>query len=190
MAKTSFRSVDAYIAAFPPEVKARLASIRRTIRKAAPAAEEVVSYGMPAYRLHGPLVYFGAFKDHTSLFPASDGARRAFRRRLARFDGGKGTVQFPHKRAPPPGPHPRHHQVPREGEPRRSQGEGRTEGQAPGREGGTQRRAAEGARAEGVRDNPQGADLIPARTRRSRRPGRLGRGPRACSRGVDDGMYI
>ena len=61
-------NVDAYIADFPPDVQAVLAQIRATIRKAAPKAEEVISYGMPAYKQHGYLIFFSAYKKHIGLY--------------------------------------------------------------------------------------------------------------------------
>ena len=79
MAKTDFRSVDEYIGTFPQDVQATLETIRRTIQKAVPEAEEVISYQMPAFKFHGRLLYFSAFKNHYSLFGATQSVRRAFR---------------------------------------------------------------------------------------------------------------
>jgi uncharacterized protein YdhG (YjbR/CyaY superfamily) len=80
------KSVDEYIASFPPEVWAILERIRLTIRKAAPAAEEIISYNMPAYTLGGVLVYFAAFKKHIGL-SANQGRCRA----------GKGEIKVPRR---------------------------------------------------------------------------------------------
>ena len=88
------RSVDAYIAGFPPEVRDVLKEIRRTIRKAAPDAEEKISYMMPAIFLEGPLVYYAAFKNHIGFFPTSTGVQ-AFKSELAAYGTSKGTVRFP-----------------------------------------------------------------------------------------------
>ena len=71
-----------------------LEQIRRTIRKAAPGAEETISYQMPAFRLEGILVYFAAFKNHISLFPQTTAIAK-FKRQLSRYEGAKGTVRFP-----------------------------------------------------------------------------------------------
>ena len=95
MAKTDFRSVDEYIGTFPKDVQATLETIRRTIRKAVPEAEEVISYQMPAYKLHGRMLYFSAYKKHYSLFGATQSVRRAFKKELVRYEGTKGTIRFP-----------------------------------------------------------------------------------------------
>lgn len=96
MARTDFKSVDEYIATFPGEVQALLQGVRRAIRDAVPEAEEVISYQMPAYRLHGPVLYFSAFKSHYSLFGVTAGVRKAFKEELSRYGGTtKGTLRFP-----------------------------------------------------------------------------------------------
>lgn len=86
-------SVDAYIGQFPPEIQAKLQELRSAIRATAPEAVERISYGMPAYDFNGVLVYFAAFKDHLSFFPTGSG-RAAFGEELAKYPGGKGTVQL------------------------------------------------------------------------------------------------
>ena len=87
-------SVGAYIAGFPPEVRAVLRKMRATIRKAAPEAEERISWGMPAYALDGMLTFFAAFEKHVSLFPGPDGIEK-FKKELASYETSKGTVRFP-----------------------------------------------------------------------------------------------
>jgi uncharacterized protein YdhG (YjbR/CyaY superfamily) len=87
-------TVDAYIAGFPPEVRAVLRKMRATIRKAAPDAVEKISWGMPAYSLDGMLTFFAAFKDHVSLFPSPSGLLK-FKKELAPYGTSKGTVRFP-----------------------------------------------------------------------------------------------
>jgi uncharacterized protein YdhG (YjbR/CyaY superfamily) len=87
-------SVEAYIAGFPPDVRTALRKMRATIRKAAPGAEEKIGYGMPAYALEGPLVYFAGFAKHISFFPTSSGVEE-FREELAAYGTSKGTVRFP-----------------------------------------------------------------------------------------------
>ena len=86
--------IDDYIAGFPSKVQKILQRIRKTIRKAAPDAKEVISYRMPAFKLNRVLVYFAAYQNHISLYPAPRGAS-AFKKELAEYEGGKGTVQFP-----------------------------------------------------------------------------------------------
>jgi uncharacterized protein YdhG (YjbR/CyaY superfamily) len=87
-------SIDEYISQFPGEVQERLRELRRVIRAAAPDAEEKLSYRMPAFVLHGNLVYFAAFKNHIGFYPTSSGIE-AFKAELAGFKGAKGSVQFP-----------------------------------------------------------------------------------------------
>ena len=98
----SHPDVDAYLAQFPEPVQARLAAMRRTIRKAAPKAEECISYRMPAYRLQGMLVYFAAFKNHVGFYPTASGIR-AFKKALAGYKQATGSVQFPLDRPLPLG---------------------------------------------------------------------------------------
>lgn len=64
------------------------------VRKAAPEAEEAISYGIPTFKLHGNLVHFAAFKNHIGFFPAPSGIA-AFKKELAAYKGAKGSVQFP-----------------------------------------------------------------------------------------------
>jgi uncharacterized protein YdhG (YjbR/CyaY superfamily) len=92
--QTAANDVDAYIAGFPAEVQAVLQKVRETIRAAAPGAEETMAYQMPAFRLNGPLVYFGGFKEHIGFYPTPSGIE-AFKEELARYKGAKGSVQFP-----------------------------------------------------------------------------------------------
>src|SRR5580698_370153 len=69
-ARAKPQSVDQYIAACPPEARAILRKLRSTIKRAAPPeAEEIISYRMPAFKLHGILIYFAAFKNHIGIFP-------------------------------------------------------------------------------------------------------------------------
>jgi uncharacterized protein YdhG (YjbR/CyaY superfamily) len=69
MTSTVPGNVDDYIRQFPPEVRAILDRIRQVVLSAAPGAEETISYQMPAYKLHGALVYFGAFQNHIGFYP-------------------------------------------------------------------------------------------------------------------------
>ena len=86
--------VDAYIARFPPAVRARLAQIRRVVRAAAPKATEGFSYRIPAYRQHNIIVYFAGFKAHVSLFPPVRG-NAALERAVAKYANAKGNLRFP-----------------------------------------------------------------------------------------------
>jgi uncharacterized protein YdhG (YjbR/CyaY superfamily) len=93
-AKKAPANVDEYIAAFPPDVQARLESLRQTVRAAAPQAQETLSYGMPAFRQKNNLVYFAAAKHHIGFYPTAS-AIEAFREQLAPYKTSKGAVQFP-----------------------------------------------------------------------------------------------
>jgi len=87
-------TVDSYIAGFPPAIRAVLRKVRQTVRKAAPDAEETISYRMPAYKLHGVLVYFAAFKAHIGLYPPLSGDA-ALQAEVAPYAGEKGNLRFP-----------------------------------------------------------------------------------------------
>ena len=88
------KSIDAYISRFPFEVRGILKKIRTTIRKAAPGAEETISYQIPAFALEGYLVYFAAFKSHIGFYPRTTAIAK-FKKELAAYKGAKGSVQFP-----------------------------------------------------------------------------------------------
>lgn len=88
-------SVDMYLAALEDGPRAALARLRSLIREGAPAATELIAYGMPAFKQDGRfLVSYAAFKDHCSLFPASDGVRVACGESLQPYLSGKGTIRF------------------------------------------------------------------------------------------------
>jgi uncharacterized protein YdhG (YjbR/CyaY superfamily) len=89
------KDVDEYIAGFDPEVQAILQRVRKVVRDAAPQAREVISYRMPALRLHGVLVYFAAFKSHIGLYPPVRGDARLMKA-IAPFAGEKGNLRFPY----------------------------------------------------------------------------------------------
>jgi uncharacterized protein YdhG (YjbR/CyaY superfamily) len=94
-AQSSPTTIDEYIAGFPREVQKILKKIRATIRKAAPAAAEKISYQIPTFTLNGKyLIYFAAWKKHVALYPAPRGHEK-FKDELAAYEGGKGTVKFP-----------------------------------------------------------------------------------------------
>lgn len=95
-----FKTVNDYIAGQPKGLQAKLEQLRQTIRKAAPKAEESIAYGMPAYKLHGPLVYFGNTKHHFGLY-AMPTSVEAFKDVLAGYDLSKGTIRLPHDKPLP-----------------------------------------------------------------------------------------
>jgi uncharacterized protein YdhG (YjbR/CyaY superfamily) len=96
MAKTNFQSVDEYMASRPEPVQEVLARVRKTIRKALPKAEEVISYQIPAYKLGGRIVlFFAGWKEHYSLYPAGERLVAAFREELEGYAISKGTIRFP-----------------------------------------------------------------------------------------------
>ncbi len=86
--------VDSYIAIQPEKARVALEKLRQTIRAVAPEAEEVISYKMPAFRYQGRLVYFAAFKDHYSLFPASSSLIAKMKDDLKSYKTAAGTLQF------------------------------------------------------------------------------------------------
>jgi uncharacterized protein YdhG (YjbR/CyaY superfamily) len=92
--KTTFENIDTYIAMQPEEVQQSLEAIRQTIKAAAPQAEEVISYQMPAFKYHGALVYFAAYKNHIGFYPTGSGIK-AFQKEIAIYKNSKGAVQFP-----------------------------------------------------------------------------------------------
>jgi uncharacterized protein YdhG (YjbR/CyaY superfamily) len=87
-------TVAEYIAGFPASTQKQLEEIRAIIRKAAPGAEEVISYGMPGYRLHSVLVWFGGYEKHIGFYPSNTGIE-AFKDALGGYTFSKGAVQFP-----------------------------------------------------------------------------------------------
>lgn len=93
-------NVDIYIAGFPAETRKFLGQIRETILKAAPGAEEIISYQMPAYKLDGILVYFAGYKNHIGFYPTNSGIEN-FKKELADYKSSKGAVQFPLDRPMP-----------------------------------------------------------------------------------------
>ncbi|HEY0900037.1 MAG TPA: DUF1801 domain-containing protein [Sphingobacteriaceae bacterium] len=94
------KSIDEYIAGFPPEVQQLLEQVRTTIRAAAPQAEETISYAIPTFTLEGNLVHFAAFKNHIGFYPVPSGME-AFKDELAAYKSGKGSAQFPLNQALP-----------------------------------------------------------------------------------------
>jgi uncharacterized protein YdhG (YjbR/CyaY superfamily) len=93
--QTAPRDIDEYVAGFPAAVQEILEKIRMTIRKAAPGAEETISYKIPTFNLKGRyLIYLAAYKKHIGLYPAPRESKE-FKKELSSYEGGKGTVRFP-----------------------------------------------------------------------------------------------
>src|SRR6188508_3462663 len=90
----AYSTVDEYIALAEPKVKKALKDIRKTIKSAAPKAEEVISYQIPGYKYHGMLVFFAAWKNHISLYPAPWKAED-LKKEMSAYEGSKGTIKFP-----------------------------------------------------------------------------------------------
>jgi uncharacterized protein YdhG (YjbR/CyaY superfamily) len=96
MAGTGFKSVDEYIASQPEPAQGVLQRVRSTIRKAVPAAEEMISYKIPTYKLPGgPVLFFAGWRQHYSLYPATGNVLAAFKDDLAPYQVNKSTIRFP-----------------------------------------------------------------------------------------------
>ncbi len=87
-------TTDEYISTFPKSTQKLLNEIRETIKKAAPEAEEHISYQMPAYKLKGMLVYFAGYAKHIGFYPGASGIAN-FKEKIAGYKNAKGSVQFP-----------------------------------------------------------------------------------------------
>jgi uncharacterized protein YdhG (YjbR/CyaY superfamily) len=92
--KAGYRSIDAYIATFPPDIRDLLETVRATIRAAAPDAQEKISYQMPTFAQNGNVVHFAAMKGYIGFYPTSSGIA-AFQEELSGYTGTKGAVHFP-----------------------------------------------------------------------------------------------
>ena len=94
--KTRSKDVAAYIAGHPPDVRRVLTRVRSIIRKTVPDAEEMISYQIPAYKLHRrPVLFFAGWKEHYSLYPSNARLVSAFKDKLAGYELSKGTIRFP-----------------------------------------------------------------------------------------------
>lgn len=92
--KSTPGDIDEYIAGFPVNVQKLLKLLRETIKKNAPEALEVISYGMAAFKLHSMLVYFAAHNHHVGFYPGAS-AVAIFKDELKEFKIAKGSIQFP-----------------------------------------------------------------------------------------------
>jgi uncharacterized protein YdhG (YjbR/CyaY superfamily) len=92
--KTAPKDIDEYIATFPNDVRTILEKIRKTIKKAAPDAQETINYQMPTFTLNGNLVHFAAFERHIGFYPTPSGIEK-FKKEIDAYKNAKGSVQFP-----------------------------------------------------------------------------------------------
>ncbi len=94
VAAQSHGLVDEYLAKLPEDQRAALEKLRKTIRSTAPKAEECISYGIPAFRLNGMLVGFGATAKHCAFYLMSSSTVETFQKELEGYDTSKGTIRF------------------------------------------------------------------------------------------------
>jgi uncharacterized protein YdhG (YjbR/CyaY superfamily) len=86
--------IDQYISGFPEEIQEILQRMREAIRQAAPEAEEIISYGIPTFKLNGNLVHFAGYQNHIGFYPGTSGIQ-AFAKEFKGLKQAKGSVQFP-----------------------------------------------------------------------------------------------
>ena len=94
MKTSKHTNISEYIATFPAEVREILETVRATIQKAAPKAEEAISYDIPTFKLNGNLVHFAGYAKHIGFYPGAAGIE-AFKNEIASYKNAKGSVQFP-----------------------------------------------------------------------------------------------
>jgi uncharacterized protein YdhG (YjbR/CyaY superfamily) len=99
---TTSQDVDAYLAAVPEEARTTLEKLRQTIKAAAPKATETISYQIPTFKYHGPLVAFAAFKGHCGFYVMSPSVMDAHKDELESYDTAKATIRFPPDQPLPP----------------------------------------------------------------------------------------
>jgi uncharacterized protein YdhG (YjbR/CyaY superfamily) len=88
------KDVDEYLARLAPDARATLEKLRKTIKAAAPAATESISYQIPTFKYQGSLVAFAAFPNHLSFYPMSPSVMEAYRDELEPYNTSKGTIRF------------------------------------------------------------------------------------------------
>ncbi|MEO5781893.1 MAG: DUF1801 domain-containing protein [Ginsengibacter sp.] len=98
----TYTTVEEYLNDVPADKLAVLEKLRKTIRSVVPKAEEYISYGMPTFKYHGPLVSYAAFKEHCSLFPWNSTLIKKFAGELKNYKTSKGTIQFTVEKQLPP----------------------------------------------------------------------------------------
>jgi uncharacterized protein YdhG (YjbR/CyaY superfamily) len=94
MERIIFKDIDSYIGSFPAPTQIILEQLRKTIRKAAPDAQETINYGMPTFTLNGNLVHFAAFRNHIGFYPTPSGIEM-FKNEISAYEWAKGSVKFP-----------------------------------------------------------------------------------------------
>lgn len=92
--KGKAKTIDEYLAGLTADKRAALQKLRKIIRAAAPKAEECISYQLPAFRLNGMLVAFGATANHCAFYPMSSSAVEAHKEELKGYDTSRGTIRF------------------------------------------------------------------------------------------------
>jgi uncharacterized protein YdhG (YjbR/CyaY superfamily) len=92
--KNNFITIDEYIKTFPKDIQKILQEVRRTIKEAAPDADEAISYQIPTFKLNGNLVHFAAVKNHIGFYPGSK-VIQVFTKEFSSYKSSKGAVQFP-----------------------------------------------------------------------------------------------
>lgn len=100
MAKTDFKSIDEYIATFPKEIQSTLETVRQTISKAVPEAEEAISYQLPVFKYYGYVLYFGGFTNHFSI-SSPPPTFEIFKDELKSYKVSKSVVQIPYDQPVP-----------------------------------------------------------------------------------------
>lgn len=102
MARTTFQTVDDYIAALPPNTHTTLRRVRATIRKALPGAEEGISYQIPVYKVNGKMVlYFAGYEKHYSIYPATAPLVTALKKDVKPRIQNKATIRFTYEEKVP-----------------------------------------------------------------------------------------
>ena len=94
MSRVTPKTIDEYLAALSDDKRAALENLRKTIRGAAPKAEECISYQLPAFRQHGMLVGFGATANHCAFYLMSSTTIETHKDELEDYDTSKGTIRF------------------------------------------------------------------------------------------------